>query len=231
MRRHRLHALGWLTRAPRAHGPASSCRGNGKSNPPHHGTVKGSTSCKICVWSRRVAVVVVALPGLVLGGGYLVLRTSLPETSGTIDKRLAELGIELPKPSAAAAKYAPYVVSGNQVFVAGRLNATPGGRLVLTFTIPWCGGRRSEVIRSGARPAVMLEHHKGRATPPVASERRPKGCFSRSLGASATLNHAPASPSRTRLAYASPPGSRSSLVLPRTREKQSYTPRNGENKH
>ncbi len=40
--------------------------------------------CNICVWSRRVAVFIVALPGLVLGGGYLALRTSLPETSGTI---------------------------------------------------------------------------------------------------------------------------------------------------
>ncbi len=39
----------------------------------------------------------------------------------TIDKQLAELGIELPKPSAPAAKYAPYVVSGNQVFVAGQV--------------------------------------------------------------------------------------------------------------
>ena len=41
--------------------------------------------------------------------------------SGAIDKQLAELGIELPKPSAPAANYVPYAVSGNQVFVSGQV--------------------------------------------------------------------------------------------------------------
>ena len=27
---------------------------------------------------------------------------------------------------------------------------------MLTFTIPWCGGRRSEVIRPRARPAALV---------------------------------------------------------------------------
>ncbi|MEK9673124.1 MAG: RidA family protein [Rhodospirillaceae bacterium] len=41
--------------------------------------------------------------------------------SGTIDDRLAELGIELPKPSTPAASYIPYAVVGKTVFVAGQV--------------------------------------------------------------------------------------------------------------
>jgi enamine deaminase RidA (YjgF/YER057c/UK114 family) len=47
--------------------------------------------------------------------------------SGMIDARLEELGIELPQPSAAAANYVPYVVSGNQVFVSGQVPVGPNG--------------------------------------------------------------------------------------------------------
>jgi enamine deaminase RidA (YjgF/YER057c/UK114 family) len=41
--------------------------------------------------------------------------------AGQITTRLAELGIDLPEPSAPAANYVPYVVSGNLVFVSGQL--------------------------------------------------------------------------------------------------------------
>jgi len=41
--------------------------------------------------------------------------------TGTIDARLAELGIELPTPSAPVAAYVPSVLSGNQLFVSGQL--------------------------------------------------------------------------------------------------------------
>lgn len=41
--------------------------------------------------------------------------------AGDIDFRLKELGIELPEPSAPAANYVPYVVSGNQVFLSGQV--------------------------------------------------------------------------------------------------------------
>lgn len=40
--------------------------------------------------------------------------------TGTVEKRLAELNIELPKPAAPVASYVPYVVTGNLVFVAGQ---------------------------------------------------------------------------------------------------------------
>lgn len=41
--------------------------------------------------------------------------------AGQITTRMAELGIDLPEPSAPAANYVPYVVSGNLVFVSGQL--------------------------------------------------------------------------------------------------------------
>jgi len=41
--------------------------------------------------------------------------------AGRIDKRLKELGIELPEAAAPAANYVPYVISGNLVFVAGQV--------------------------------------------------------------------------------------------------------------
>jgi enamine deaminase RidA (YjgF/YER057c/UK114 family) len=46
--------------------------------------------------------------------------------AGTIDARLAELGIELPQAAAPAGNYVPYVVSGNLIFVAGQLPLSNG---------------------------------------------------------------------------------------------------------
>ena len=46
--------------------------------------------------------------------------------AGAIDARLQELGIELPEAAAPAANYVPYVVSGNQVFVAGQITIHNG---------------------------------------------------------------------------------------------------------
>ncbi len=46
-----------------------------------------------------------------------------------VDTRLAELGIELPKPAAAAANYVPYVVSRAHVFVAGQVPFAADGSL------------------------------------------------------------------------------------------------------
>jgi len=48
---------------------------------------------------------------------------STPET------RLAELGLELPKPAAAAANYVPFVISGNQIFIAGQIPFLNGEKL------------------------------------------------------------------------------------------------------
>ncbi len=46
--------------------------------------------------------------------------------AGTIDARLAELGIDLPQPAAPAANYKPFVVTGNLVFVSGQLPISNG---------------------------------------------------------------------------------------------------------
>lgn len=46
--------------------------------------------------------------------------------SGTIDARLAELGITLPEAAAPAANYVPYVVTGNLVHVAGQVTLKDG---------------------------------------------------------------------------------------------------------
>ena len=46
--------------------------------------------------------------------------------AGTIDRRLAELGIELPRASAPVANYVPFVITGNQVFVSGQVPVVDG---------------------------------------------------------------------------------------------------------
>ena len=46
--------------------------------------------------------------------------------AGTIDSRLAELGIELPEAAAPAANYVPYAISGNQLYVAGQVTVWNG---------------------------------------------------------------------------------------------------------
>lgn len=48
---------------------------------------------------------------------------------GTIDARLAELGLELPNAPAPAANYVPYVQTGNLVFISGQVPNTGDGLL------------------------------------------------------------------------------------------------------
>ena len=58
------------------------------------------------------------------GAPMLARRETVAEErvmAGKIEARLAELGIALPRPSAPAANYVPYAVSGNTVFVAGQI--------------------------------------------------------------------------------------------------------------
>ncbi len=60
--------------------------------------------------------------------------------AGTIDSRLAELGIDLPEASAPAANYVPYAVSGNTVYISGQVPVLGGelkyvGKLGDTFAI------------------------------------------------------------------------------------------------
>jgi enamine deaminase RidA (YjgF/YER057c/UK114 family) len=50
--------------------------------------------------------------------------------AGTIERRLAELGITLPTPAAPIANYVPYVQAGALLMVSGQLCLDPGGKLV-----------------------------------------------------------------------------------------------------
>ncbi len=47
--------------------------------------------------------------------------------AGTIDARLAELGITLPAAPAPAANYVPYVRSGDLLFISGQISQGPEG--------------------------------------------------------------------------------------------------------
>lgn len=44
----------------------------------------------------------------------------------TVEARLRDLGIELPKPAPPAANYVPYVVAGREIFVAGQVPVRDG---------------------------------------------------------------------------------------------------------
>jgi enamine deaminase RidA (YjgF/YER057c/UK114 family) len=47
--------------------------------------------------------------------------------TGKIEARLKELDIALPTPASPVASYAPYVVTGNLVFVSGQVTVAPDG--------------------------------------------------------------------------------------------------------
>ncbi len=47
--------------------------------------------------------------------------------TGTIEAKLAELGVTLPDAPAPAANYVPYVVTGDTVWVSGQISAGPEG--------------------------------------------------------------------------------------------------------
>ena len=64
--------------------------------------------------------------------------------AGKIDRRLEELGIELPDPASPAANYVPYVISGSLVFIAGQ--------------IPFWNGEIKHVGKVGAE--ISLEEAK-----------------------------------------------------------------------
>src|SRR5947199_3417339 len=50
--------------------------------------------------------------------------------AGTIEKKLADLGIELPKPAAPVANYVPFVRTGNFMVVSGQICFDAEGKLV-----------------------------------------------------------------------------------------------------
>lgn len=47
--------------------------------------------------------------------------------TGTIDARLAELGLVLPAAPAPAANYVPFVISGSMLYVSGQVSSGPDG--------------------------------------------------------------------------------------------------------
>lgn len=53
----------------------------------------------------------------------------------SVETRLTELGLQLPKPAAAAANYVPFVLTGNQLFIAGQ--------------IPFLNGKKMHIGRVG----------------------------------------------------------------------------------
>jgi len=56
------------------------------------------------------------------------IRRKGPAMAGEIEKRLADLGVELPNPSSPAANYVPFVVAGNLVFISGQVTVWNGER-------------------------------------------------------------------------------------------------------
>jgi hypothetical protein len=78
---------------------------------------------------------------------------------GSIDARLAELGLELPEPSAPGANYVPFVRTGNLVFVTGQLSQWNGerrfiGKLGREFDLARI--HRSGLLGCGEAAAVVL---------------------------------------------------------------------------
>ncbi len=43
-----------------------------------------------------------------------------------VEQRLQEFGIKTPEPSASVANYAPYIISGNQIFISGQIPIVNG---------------------------------------------------------------------------------------------------------
>ena len=82
--------------------------------------------------------------------------------------------------------------------------------------------RPSKFARLGAWRAVMLEHHKGRATASGGLEVRPAGRVSRSLGASDALDDGSPSPAHGFGNLRGATGATFPEALPRERETRSY---------
>ena len=54
---------------------------------------------------------------------------------GRVEGRLAELGLELPRPSTPGANYVPFVVAGHLVFLTGQLSQWNPARRFVGFEV------------------------------------------------------------------------------------------------
>ena len=68
--------------------------------------------------------------------------------AGSIEAKLAELGITLPLPTAPIANYIPFVRTGNLVYISGQLPAVDG-KVMVTGKVSW--GVPIERAAEGAR--------------------------------------------------------------------------------
>jgi enamine deaminase RidA (YjgF/YER057c/UK114 family) len=73
--------------------------------------------------------------------------------AGTVEKKLQELGIALPKPVAPIANYVPFVKSGNLVHVSGQLCFGADGKLIATGQLG--GGVSIENGQQAARACAI----------------------------------------------------------------------------
>jgi enamine deaminase RidA (YjgF/YER057c/UK114 family) len=71
---------------------------------------------------------------------------------GTVDTKLAELGITLPTPAAPVANYVPFVRTGNLVVISGQICLGPDGKLGPAHT----GKLGAEVSPDAGREAAFL---------------------------------------------------------------------------
>ena len=61
--------------------------------------------------------------------------------AGTVEKKLADLGIKLPTPAAPIANYVPFVVTGNLVFVL-----LTGSSLLVSMALKRLTGSQSRLL-------------------------------------------------------------------------------------
>ncbi|HEX4890348.1 MAG TPA: RidA family protein [Alphaproteobacteria bacterium] len=69
--------------------------------------------------------------------------------TNSTEQRLAELGIELPKPRPPAANYTPYVITGDLVFISGQVPVGPKG-------LEWRGKCGAAFDVAGGQQAARL---------------------------------------------------------------------------
>ena len=79
---------------------------------------------------------------------------------GTVDARLQELGITLPKPAAPVANYVPFVRTGNLVVISGQLCLGPDGKMADAHK----GKLGAEIsLEAGTGGGAAVRHQRARA--------------------------------------------------------------------